>query len=222
MIYIRTLTILLATFLFTMCSAESPKLVEIENVKLEKDLTKYEIAYFAAGCFWCVEAVFESVRGVEEAVSGYSGGVEQNPTYKQVSAGKTGHTEAVKIYYDPQVVSYNTLVKVFYGSHNPTTVNGQHPDYGMQYRSAIFYQSEEERLIIEDYISKLEKSRLFDEPIATEVLKYKKFWKAEYYHQNYEKLNPEQSYIKNVSIPRLRKFQNLHKELLKESVLKYL
>ena len=207
-------TLLFSVFIFSMCSAEAQK----DKQKTKKDLSEYSVAYFASGCFWCVEAVFESVKGVEEAVSGYSGGTEQNPTYKQVSAGKTGHTESVKVFYDPKIISYNTLLKVFYGSHNPTTVDGQHPDYGKQYRSAIFYTTEDERLSIENYIKQLESSRKYDEPIATEVLKFKKFWDAEDYHQNYEKLNPNQPYVKNVSVPRLKKFQNAHNELLKNDI----
>ena len=154
------------------CSAINKKEIQ----KSEKDLSKLSVAYFASGCFWCVEAIFESVKGVEEAVSGYSGGLEQNPTYRQVSAGETGHTESVKVYYNPQLINYKTLVKVFYGSHDPTTLNGQNPDYGKQYRSAIFYTSDDERLIIQKYINELEGSGKYDNPIATEVLKFKKFW----------------------------------------------
>ncbi|MCE2503626.1 MAG: peptide-methionine (S)-S-oxide reductase MsrA [Chlorobi bacterium] len=173
-------------------------------------------AYFASGCFWCVEAIYESVRGVEEAVSGYAGGAEENPTYRQVSIGATGHTETVEVYYDPDQVSYETLVKVYYGSHDPTTVNGQHPDYGRQYRSAIFYLNDEEKKIAEDFKSALETSVEYDKPIATEIIPLERFWIAEEYHQDYEKRNPNQPYIRNVSIPRLRKFQEMFPELLKE------
>lgn len=170
-------------------------------------------AYFASGCFWCVEAIFESVRGVCEAVSGYAGGSEQNPTYAQVSAGRTGHTETVEVWYDPQVVSYETLLQVFYGSHDPTTVNGQHPDYGKQYRSAIFYQDEEERLLAES--AKKEASKRYSTPVATEVVQLTRFWKAEAYHQNYEQRNPGDGYVRKVSVPRLNRFKEKHPELLK-------
>ena len=173
-------------------------------------------AYFASGCFWCVEAIFESVRGVEEAVSGYAGGSEANPTYRQVSVGATGHTETVEVYYDPDVVSYKTLVEVYYGSHNPTTVDGQHPDYGRQYRSAIFYQNDQEKKIAENFKASLEASGEYDVPIATEIAPFEKFWIAEEYHQDYERLNPNQPYIKNVSVPRLRRFQEKFPELLKK------
>lgn len=182
----------------------------------QPDLSKYETAYFASGCFWCVEAVFESVKGVGEAVSGYSGGSEKYPTYKQVSYGKTSHAEAVKVYYDPNVVSFETLVKVFFGSHDPTTLNSQGPDKGAQYRSIAFYETEEEKEIIDNYIKKIETEKVFRNPIVTQVTAFKKFWKAEDYHQDYEKLHPENSYVKNVSVPRLNKFKKQFPELLKE------
>lgn len=184
-----------------------------------KDISQLEHlnkAYFASGCFWCVEAIFESVRGVEEAVSGYSGGSEQNPTYYQVGGGSTSHAEAVEVYYDPEVVSFETLVRVFYGSHDPTTVNGQHPDYGPQYRSIIFYQNEDEKKTAEDFKAKLGASGVFKKPIATEIIPFGKFWIAEEYHQDYEKRNPNQPYVKNVSIPRLKRFKAAFPDLLKE------
>ncbi len=181
----------------------------------QAELAKLSKAYFASGCFWCVEAVFESVKGVKEAVSGYAGGTEKNPTYRQVSAGSTGHTETVEVYYDPEVVSYETLVKVYYGSHDPTTVNGQHPDYGSQYRSVIFYTNEAEKEIAEAFKAKLDASGEYSAPIATEIVPYVKFWPAEDYHQDYEKNNPNQGYVRSVSIPRLKRFQAKFPELLK-------
>ncbi len=174
-----------------------------------------KVAYFASGCFWCVEAIFESVKGVEEAVSGYAGGHTKNPTYESSNTGTTGHAETVAVYYNPKVVSFETLVKVYYGSHNPTTVNGQHPDYGSQYRSIAFYENDAEKKIIEDMIAKLNKE-VYNGKIATEVAKLKKFYKAEEYHQDFEKRNPNQPYIKAVSIPRLNKFKSKFPELLKE------
>jgi peptide-methionine (S)-S-oxide reductase len=184
--------------------------------KEKKNLDNYSRAYFASGCFWCVEAVFESVRGVEEAISGYSGGKEFNPTYRQVSSGQTGHAEAVEVYYNPDLVSYHTLVKVYYGSHNPTTVDGQAPDFGKQYRSIIFYQNEEEKKIANAYKDSLEASGTYKDPLATEIVSFKKFWKAEEYHQDYERRNPNQPYVRSVSIPRLNKFKEKFPELLKE------
>ncbi|WP_031426138.1 peptide-methionine (S)-S-oxide reductase MsrA [Flavimarina sp. Hel_I_48] len=175
-----------------------------------------EHAYFASGCFWCVEAVFESVKGVEEAVSGYSGGTESNPTYKQVSAGSTEHAEAVKVIYDPKVVSYETLVNVFFGSQDPTTKNRQGPDRGKQYRSIAFYQNDQQKNIIESTIDRLNKST-YDGKIVTEVLPFQKFWDAEDYHQDYERNHKNEPYIRSVSIPRLNKFKAKFPELLKEN-----
>ena len=176
---------------------------------------KQEVAYFASGCFWCVEAIFESVEGVNEAVSGYAGGHTSNPTYQKIGTGTTGHAETVAVYYNPKKVSFTTLVKVFFGSHNPTTVNGQHPDYGTQYRSIAFYRNATEKKIIDDYIKKLN-TEVYKGKIATEVIKFTKFYEAEAYHQNYERLNPNNPYVRNVSIPRLNRFKKKFPELLKK------
>lgn len=174
-----------------------------------------KIAYFASGCFWCVEAIFESVSGVEEAVSGYAGGHTKNPTYQTIGTGSTGHAETVAVYYNPKKVSFETLVTVFFGSHNPTTKNGQHPDYGSQYRSIAFYETNAEKQIIENAIAKLNKE-VYDGKIATEVTKHTKFYEAESYHQDFEKRNPNQGYVKAVSIPRLNRFKKKFPELLKD------
>ena len=177
---------------------------------------KLKKAYFASGCFWCVEAIFESVKGVSEAYSGYAGGFTKNPKYNQIGTGKTGHAEAVEVLYDPKVISFNTLLKVFFGSHDPTTANRQGPDYGSQYRSIAFYISSSEREQIQQYIKLLTEQDVFKTEIITEVKELKKFYYAEEYHQDYEKRNPNNPYIQNVSIPRLKKFQKLYPELLKE------
>ena len=171
-------------------------------------------AYFASGCFWCVEAVFESVKGVKEAISGYSGGHTKNPTYKESNTGTTGHAEAVEVIYDPSVVDFATLTDVYFGSMDPTQKNGQGPDIGSQYRSIIFYQNEEQKKIIQKKMEQL-KSK-YSEPIAVEVLPFQKFWKAEEYHQNYERRNPNDPYIRNVSIPRIQRFKRKFPHLLKE------
>ncbi|NVJ88914.1 MAG: peptide-methionine (S)-S-oxide reductase MsrA [Flavobacteriaceae bacterium] len=175
-----------------------------------------KVAYFASGCFWCVEAIFESVKGVEEAVSGYAGGHTKNPTYESSNTGKTGHAETVAVYYNPKEVSFKTLVTVYYGSHNPTTVNGQHPDYGSQYRSIAFYANDAEKQIIEAMIAKLNKE-VYNGKVATEVKKIDTFYKAEDYHQDFEKLNSNHPYIRSVSIPRLNRFKKKFPELLKEN-----
>jgi len=183
-----------------------------------QDLSHYQKAYFASGCFWCVEAIFESLEGVKEVVSGYSGGVESNPSYEEVSYGRTSHAEAVEVYYDAKVISYVDLVKVFFGSHDPTTLNRQGPDKGSQYRSIAFYQNEEEKVIIEAEIKRLTEIKEFSNKIVTELEKFEKFWIAEDYHQNYEKNHPYNPYIQNVSIPRLNKFKKKFPELLKKSL----
>lgn len=173
-------------------------------------------AYFASGCFWCVEAIYESVKGVEESISGYSGGHSKNPTYAASNTGRTGHAEAVEIIYDPKIVSFETLVDVYFGSQNVTQVNGQGHDRGSQYRSIIFYQNETQKQIILKKKEALAKQ--LNAKIAAEVYPFQKFWVAEDYHQNYEKRHPNNSYIRNVSIPRLNTFKaKFPKELLKES-----
>ncbi|NER10777.1 peptide-methionine (S)-S-oxide reductase [Muriicola jejuensis] len=181
----------------------------------EAELQQYETAYFASGCFWCVEAIFESVKGVKEAVSGYAGGTEENPTYEQVSYGRTTHAEAVEVYYDPEKVSFFELVQVFYGSHDPTTLNRQGPDRGAQYRSIAFYKNEEERKIIEAYQKALDEKGVYGRPIVTEIKPFTTFWKAEEYHQDYERRHPNDSYIRNVSIPRLNRFKENFPKFLK-------
>ncbi|MCK8481275.1 peptide-methionine (S)-S-oxide reductase MsrA [Psychroserpens algicola] len=172
-------------------------------------------AYFASGCFWCVEAIYESVKGVEESISGYAGGHTDNPTYELSNTGATGHAEAVEIIYDPNVVSFSTLVDVYFASQNPTQVNGQGPDRGSQYRSIIFYQNQNQKTIIEE--KKLALAKKLNAKIAAEVYPFQKFWVAEDYHQDYEKLHPNQGYIRNVSIPRLQRFKSKMPEVLKEN-----
>ena len=171
-------------------------------------------AYFASGCFWCVEAVYESLKGVKESVSGYSGGHTQNPTYASSNTGKTGHAEAVEISYNAQEIQFSDLVDVYFGSQNIGQVNGQGPDRGSQYRSIIFYQNQIQKNIIDAKIKALEQT-LGKGYVAAEVLPFEKFWEGESYHQNYERLNPSNPYIQNVSIPRLRKFQKKFPDLLK-------
>lgn len=188
-----------------------------QETKLEppKDLSGLSVAYFASGCFWCVEAVYESVKGVEEAISGYAGGDTDNPTYKAIGTGKTGHAETVAVYYNADEVDFETLVRVFFGSGDPTTPNRQGPDRGSQYRSIVFYENDVEKAIIEKIIVELETDKTFDNPIVTEVKPFEKFYKAEDYHQNYEKLNPTNPYVRSVSIPRLNRFKKKFPDLLK-------
>lgn len=172
-------------------------------------------AYFASGCFWCVEAIFESVNGVDEVINGYSGGHTKNPTYEASNTGKTGHAEAVEVIYNPNIVSFETLVDVYFGSQDPTQVNGQGNDRGSQYRSIIFYQNETQKQIILKKKEALAKK--LNTKIAAEVYPFQKFWVAEDYHQNYERLHPNNSYIQNVSIPRLNRFKAKFPELIKKN-----
>ena len=180
-----------------------------------QDLSKYSKAYFASGCFWCVEAVYESVKGVKEAVSGYSGGTEANPTYEQVGSGSTGHAESVEVFYDSTEVSYQTLLKVYFGSQNPTQVRGQGPDNGKQYRSIIFYANSTEKKEAEDYINQLNASHIYKSAIAAQVVPFVKFWEAEGYHQNYVVNHPDENYVQFESIPRIKKFQQKYPGLIK-------
>ncbi len=175
-----------------------------------------EKAYFASGCFWCVEAVFESLKGVKEAVSGYSGGHTKNPTYEDVNTETTGHAESVEVHYDPKIISYATLLKVYFGSQDPTQVKGQGPDRGDSYRSIIFYQNETEKNLAENYKKELNASGKYKKPIAAEIVPFQVFWKAEGYHQDYERNHPENPYVQNVSIPRLERMKAQFPELLKK------
>jgi peptide-methionine (S)-S-oxide reductase len=178
----------------------------------------HQIAYFASGCFWCVEAVFEQVTGVYEVISGYAGGTTKNPTYRQVITGRTGHAEAIKVIYNNNIVSFETLVTVFFGSHDPTTLNRQGPDIGTHYRSIAFYETEEEKEIIEKSIRKLTVAKRYPDPIITEIKKFVVFYNAEDYHQDYEKNNPNNPYIRTVSKPRVSAFLQNYPELIKSDL----
>ena len=219
------ITLLACAVLFSVSCESSSKKNKKESIPNEADqlvrltqeeLQHYEVAYFASGCFWCVEAIYEDIIGVKEVISGYAGGNEVNPTYEQVGRGLTTHAEAVKVYYDPKEVDFETLVKVFFGSHDPTTLNRQGPDHGAQYRSIAFYSNEEEKNIIENYIEQLTKDKVYDDAIVTQVEKMDTFYKAEEYHQDYERLNPNNPYIINISIPRYNRFKAKYPELMKK------
>ena len=183
----------------------------------EIDYNSKKKAYFASGCFWCVEAIYESLKGVDEVFSGYSGGKTTNPTYSSIGTGRTGHAESVEVIYDPLEISYETLVDVFFGSHDPTSLNRQGPDFGSQYRSIAFYSNEKEKEIIKRKIDFLTKNKIFKKSIKTEILMIEKFYYAEDYHQDYERLNPKNPYVINVSVPRLNKFKLEFSNLLKEN-----
>jgi len=207
----------------TSCKSSNEKNAEAEamaqsnqtpvTVPMENGMAK---AYFASGCFWCVEAVYESVEGVQEAISGYSGGTSQNPTYEN----HQDHAEAVEVIYDPSKVSFATLLDVYFGSQDVTQVNGQGPDRGTSYRSIVFYQNDEEKKIIDNKIAMLNND-LDGDKVAANVMPFQKFWMAEDYHQNYEKNNPGNPYIQNVSIPRINRFKEKFPQLLKEGAMEH-
>lgn len=210
---------LIAVFLFS-CgnnaqekSVTKPEIANADPVEVGAE-NGLEKAYFASGCFWCVEAIYESIEGVKEAVSGYSGGHTKNPTYETSNTGKTGHAEAVEVIYDPKAVNFRTLVEVYFGSQDPTQVNRQGPDNGSQYRSIVFFQNKKQKQIIEEV--KAEVAENYSKPIAAEILPFQKFWVAEDYHQNYEKNNPNNPYIQKVSIPRLNRFKEKFPNILKK------
>ena len=173
-----------------------------------------QTAVFAGGCFWGVEAVFRHVKGVSRAVSGYAGGMAAKPTYEQVGTGKTGHAESVEVTYDPAQVSYGQLLAVFFSvAHDPTQLNRQGPDHGTQYRSAIFYTTDDQKRVAEAYVAQLDKAKAFPAPIVTQVAKLPAFWPAEDYHQNYLALHPTQPYIVFNDLPKLGALQKEWPEL---------
>lgn len=174
-----------------------------------------KVAYFASGCFWCVEHIYESVKGVEKVISGYSGGTAKDANYKAVSSGKTNHAETVAVYYDSTKIDYQTLLVVFFASHDPSTLNQQGPDKGRHYRSAVFYNDLKEKSLVEAYIKKLLVDKTFSS-IITEVAKFEAFYEAEDYHQDYKFNNPNNSYIQCVSVPRFEAFKKQYPELLKD------
>lgn len=172
-------------------------------------------ATFGSGCFWCTEAVFQDVMGVESVVSGYSGGKIANPTYREVCSERTGHAEVVQITYDPDVISYDELLEIFWKTHDPTTLNQQGADRGTQYRSVVFYHNEEQKQLAEKYKKELDDSGAFANPVVTEISPLEAFYPAEDYHQNYYKNNPEQGYCSFVVRPKVEKFKQVFSSKLK-------
>ena len=209
-------SIILSALLLVCCAAKKDE-GESKSKQISKELKqKLDTAYFASGCFWCTEAVFERVEGVVDVVSGYAGGEKKNPTYQQVSAGVTKYAEAVRIAYNPEVVSYKLLLEFFYASHDPTQLNGQGPDIGRQYRSEIYYQTEDEKSLAMEVKEYLDKSGKYDKPIVTLITPFTTFYEAEEYHQNYYELHPNQPYVYSVSRPKVEKFVKQFKQYLKK------
>ncbi|MFW9870796.1 MAG: peptide-methionine (S)-S-oxide reductase MsrA, partial [Candidatus Thorarchaeota archaeon] len=170
-----------------------------------------ETTTLGSGCFWCTEAVFQQLKGVESVVSGYSGGHVENPSYNQVTTGRTGHAEVCQIQFDPEQISYEEILEVFFNTHDPTTLNRQGNDVGTQYRSVIFYHSDEQREIAERIKNEQDESGNWKNPIVTEIVPYDKFYRAENYHQNYYRNNPNQGYCRVVIAPKLKKFEKVFK-----------
>jgi len=177
---------------------------------------KLETATLANGCFWCTEAIFQQLNGVETVISGYSGGIIPNPTYAEIATGRTGHAEVIQIEFDTSVISFQEILDVFFSTHDPTTLNRQGYDVGTQYRSAIFYHSNEQKETAEKFISVLSEANVYDKPIVTEVSKFDIFYKAEAYHQNYYNNNKSQGYCVAVINPKLEKFIKKYKAKLKK------
>lgn len=178
--------------------------------------TDLETATLGAGCFWCVEAIFERVNGVHDVVSGYTGGKIANPTYREVSSGLTGHAEVVQVRFDPTVISYAKILEIFFKTHNPTMLNRQGADVGTQYRSVIFYHTDEQKAIAQDVKNMLSRAAIWNDPIVTEITPFTAFYKAEDYHQNYLENNTKQPYCQMVILPKIDKFEKLFEEYLKK------
>lgn len=190
---------------------------EVTPINIEDIESDSTMAIFAGGCFWGVEAVFERLRGVEDVVSGYAGGRAETATYNQVATGITDHAESVMVTFDPEVVSYQTLLEIFFlVAHNPTQLNYQGPDYGREYRSAIFYTDEAQKTLAELYIKELDKSRYYSARVVTELNPLVAFYTAEEYHQNYMELNPNNPYIIQCDVPKIEDLERRYSHLLKE------
>ena len=178
-------------------------------------INNLQVATFAGGCFWCTEAVFTRLQGVERIISGYTGGHIKNPAYREICTGRTGHAEAIQVFYDESRISFKELMEIFFATHDPTTLNRQGNDVGTQYRSAIFYSNDLQKQDAIDFILFLEKEHVFDNSIATEVVKLETFYKAEDHHQDYYNLNKEQSYCQFIINPKLKKLEQNYSDKLK-------
>jgi len=213
---LTSMVIFLATF--TSCAQiENQNKIMSSDTKISLPAgVETDTATFGTGCFWCTEAIFQELDGVLKATSGYSGGNVENPTYKEVCEGTTGHAEVIQVVYDPSKITYDDLLKAFWQSHDPTTLNRQGNDVGPQYRSVIFYHNDEQKEKAEKYKAELDKSKAFDNPIVTEISPYSKFYVAENYHQDYYNNNGSQPYCYYVIKPKLEKFNKVFKDKLKK------
>lgn len=209
----RRAALLSALTFFGVSMMSIPSIPAADDTADDKPMAK---ATFAGGCFWCTEAVYKEIKGVNEVTSGYIGGKNPNPTYKQVCTGLTGHAEAVEIEYDPDLVPYEKLLEVFFATHDPTTLNRQGADAGTQYRSGVFYHDDEQKQIAEKVIERLNVARVFPQRIVTEVTEASTFYPAEDYHQDYFENNPFQPYCQAAVSPKVAKVRKVFKDLLKE------
>lgn len=182
---------------------------------MSQNKNNMEHATFGSGCFWCTEAIFEQLKGVESAKSGYSGGLTENPTYKEICTGETGHAEVIQVTFNPEIISYKELLEVFWQTHDPTTLNKQGGDVGTQYRSVIFYHNQDQKEIAELFKNKLEQAKIYDNSIVTEISEYSTFYVAENYHQDYYNSNKAQPYCSFVITPKMEKFKKVFKDKLK-------
>lgn len=189
---------------------------KIQKVNMESKYDNYQTVTLGAGCFWCVEAIFERLDGVISATSGYSGGTVKNPTYKEVCTGRTGHAEVIQVVFDPAVLPFAKLLEVFFKTHDPTTLNRQGADVGTQYRSAIFYHNDEQKRIAEEIKALLNREKLWSDPIVTEITPFSNFFVAEDYHQEYFENNPNEGYCRMVVAPKVAKFEKLFQDYLKK------
>lgn len=216
----RTMILVLTIFSTVILQGcqESKNENEIKNKKNMSEVQNKNLttATFASGCFWCTEAIFERVKGVYSIESGYTGGTIENPSYQQVSNGNTNHAEAIQLMFDSTEITYDELLEIFWKTHDPTTLNKQGADTGTQYRSAVFYHNEEQKRKAEFYKNELNKAGLWKDPIVTEIVPFKKFYKAEDYHQDYYENNPNQGYCAYVITPKVEKFEKIFKSKLKK------
>jgi peptide-methionine (S)-S-oxide reductase len=207
--------LVLTIIFFAGCNVNKSNIAQTVKEEEMIDTSKYSVATFGSGCFWCTEAIFELVNGVIKVESGYSGGNVPEPTYEAVCSGLTGHAEVIQIFYDPEKILYPQLLEIFWKTHDPTTLNRQGADVGTQYRSVIFYQNDEQKKLATEYKKKLDDAKIWGDPIVTEITQFKKFYKAEDYHQNYYANNPYQGYCSFVITPKIEKFKKVFTDKLK-------
>lgn len=214
--YIKLLISNAIIIVIVSCESNSQiKLNPGENINIMES-SNLELATFGSGCFWCTEAVFLKVKGVNKVVSGYSGGNVPNPSYEAVCTGKTGHAEVIQIQFDPELISFEELLQIFWKTHDPTTLNRQGADVGTQYRSVIFYHNEDQKQIANQIKAELEHANIWDNAIVTEITEFRKFYAAEDYHQNYYERNSNQPYCSFVITPKIEKFEKIFKDKLKK------